>query len=452
MKGELRRVLRLRDLIFYGIVVIQPTAPMPLFGVASQEARGHVVTAVLIAMIGMALTAVSYGRMARVYPSAGSAYSYINGEFGATAGFVAGWSILLDYILNPIICVIWCSGAAMNFYSGIPIWGWEIFFAILFTLLNLRGIETSARINTWMAISMGVVVVYALAMMARYIFGEGGHDLAFYTRPFYDPATFNLRAVSAGTALAALTYIGFDNISTLSEETIDPEKNILRATVLVCLLTGVIAAIEVYAGQLVWPDFSKYPNVDTAYVYVAGRAGGQVLFHLMNVTLLVASVGSGMGAQIGAARVMYGMARDKALPGAFAYVHPTTGVPSRNVLVCGVAALIGAFLMSYQLGAEMLNFGAFLAFSGVNLACIRYEYGKALPDSRASENSARPHGLASMTAPRFWMPLLGLLICLYIWISLRWQAKLAGTIWVLLGLLYFFLRGTRHDQHHPHQD
>jgi putrescine importer len=413
-------------------------------------------------MIGMALTAVSYGRMTRVYPSAGSAYSYINGEFGATAGFVAGWSILLDYILNPIICVIWCSAAAVNFYHGIPIWGWEIFFAILFTLLNLRGIETSARINTWMAISMGVVVVYALAMMARYIFGESGHDLAFYTRPFYDPATFNLRAVSAGTALAALTYIGFDNISPLSEETIDPEKNILRATVLVCLLTGVIASIEVYAGQLVWPDFSHYPDVDTAYVYVAGRAGGQILFHLMNVTLLVASVGSGMGAQIGAARVMYGMARDKALPGAFAYVHPKTGVPSRNVLVCGIAALIGAFLMSYQLGAEMLNFGAFLAFSGVNLACFKYDWwdagklagGKtACPTGLAGGNACPTAELAGgKTARPTWtraaFPLLGLAICLYIWISLRWQAKLAGTIWVLLGLLYFFL----HDRHRQRQD
>jgi putrescine importer len=425
-QGELRRVLRLRDLIFYGIVVIQPTAPMPLFGVASQEARGHVVTAVLIAMIGMALTAVSYGRMARVYPSAGSAYSYINGEFGATAGFVAGWSILLDYILNPIICVIWCSAAAVNFYHGIPIWGWEIFFAILFTLLNLRGIETSARINTWMAISMGVVVVYTLAVMAKYVFASP-HDALYFTRPFYDPATFNFRAVSAGTALAALTYIGFDNISTLSEETIEPEKNILRATVLVCIFIGVISAIEVYAGQLVWPDFSKYPDVDTAYVYVAGRAGGQVLFHLMNVTLLVASVGSGMGAQIGAARVMYGMGRDRALPEAFAYVHPKTAVPSRNVLLTGVAALIGAWTMSYQLGAEMLNVGAFLAFSGVNLAAIK-RFGK-----RAAVG-----------------PLIGLLICLYIWISLRWQAKLAGAIWVGFGMLYFVLHALRERRRqHP---
>ena len=110
--------------------------------------------------------------------------------------------------------MIWCSAAATNFYHGIPIQVWEVLFAVLFTMLNLRGIEASSRTNTWMAISMGVVVVYALAMMAHYVFASGPHDTAFFTRPFYDPATFNLRAVSAGTALAALTYIGFDNIST----------------------------------------------------------------------------------------------------------------------------------------------------------------------------------------------------------------------------------------------
>jgi amino acid transporter len=403
---------------------------MPLFGVASQEARGHVVTAVLLAMIGMALTAVSYGRMARVYPSAGSAYTYVAGEFGALPGFITGWSILLDYILNPIICVIWCSAAAMNFAPSIPIQAWEVLFAALFTVLNLRGIQTSARINTWLAISMGVVVVYALAAMAKYVFATGPHEALYFARPFYDPATFNFRAVSTGTALAALTYIGFDNISTLSEETIEPEKNILRATVLVCLLTGVIAAIEVYAGQLVWPDFSKYPDVDTAYVYVAGRAGGQLLFHLMNVTLLVASIGSGMGAQIGAARVMFGMGRDKALPEAFAYVNPKSQIPSRNVWLTGALALIGAWAMSYQLGAEMVNFGAFLAFSGVNLACFQYERRNGFPRGRAA----------------LWLPLLGLIVNLYIWANLRWQAKLAGAIWVAAGLAYVALR--RRDPRH----
>src|SRR5579862_75626 len=101
---QLRRVLRLRDLIFYGIIIIQPTAPMPVFGVVSQEARGHVVTAVLIAMVAMLFTAVSYGRMAQAFPSAGSAYSYVGSVFHPGLGFLAGWSIILDYLLNPVIC------------------------------------------------------------------------------------------------------------------------------------------------------------------------------------------------------------------------------------------------------------------------------------------------------------------------------------------------------------
>ncbi len=411
MKSELRRVLRLRDLIFYGIVMIQPTAPMPLFGVASQEARGHVVTTVLLAMVGMALTAVSYGKMARVYPSAGSAYAYIRGEFGPAAGFAAGWAILHDYIINPIICVIWCSAAAVNFFPAVPIAAWKVIFAIVFTLLNLRAIETTSRINTILAIGMSAVVAWTLASMTKYVLATGPHN---FLQPFYDPATFSWKAVSTGTALAALTYIGFDNISTLSEETIEPEKNILRATVLVCLITGVLAAIEVYAGQLVWPDFTKYPDVDTAYVYVAGRAGGAILFAAVNFTLLVANLGSGMGAQIGAARVMYGMGRDSALPAWFGYVHPGTAIPSRNVILCGALALGGAFAMTYQLGAELLNFGAFMAFSGVNLACFKRERG--------------------------WMPILALAICLYIWASLRWQAKLAGVVWVAAGLTYMFVR------------
>lgn len=421
---KLRRALTLRDLIFYGIICIQPTAPMPLFGVVSQEARGHVVTTVLIAMVAMLLTAVSYGRMARVYPSAGSAYSYIAGEFGAMPGFLAGWSIMLDYLLNPLICTIWCSSAAANLIPAVPGGVWKVFFALLFTMLNLRGIEASARTNEWLAIAMGGVVAIVLVYFTRYILLEGPHTLAFFTRPFYDPATFSLATVSTGASIAALTYIGFDSISTLSEEAINPQRDILRATVLTCLLTGVLAAIEVYAGQLVWPDFSHFPDVDTAYVYVAGRAGGNLLFHMVNITLLVATIGSGMGAQMGAARVLYGMGSAGALPRAFTYVDAKRGIPSRNVLLCGAIALIGAWAMTYQLGAELLNFGAFLAFTGVNLASFTHYF------IRKKE--------------RQWshvvLPLVGASICLYIWWSLRWQARLAGFVWIGIGLIYYVAR------------
>ena len=147
--ASFRRVLRLQDLVLYGIIIIQPTAPMPVFGVVSQQARGHVVTAVLIAMVAMLFTAISYGRMARVYPSAGSAYAYVTNEIHPSLGYLTGWSITMDYLLNPIICTIWCSKAAGNFLPFIPYPLLAVAFALLFTILNLRGIEASARLNQW---------------------------------------------------------------------------------------------------------------------------------------------------------------------------------------------------------------------------------------------------------------------------------------------------------------
>jgi putrescine importer len=421
---SLRRSLTIWDLVFYGIIVIQPTAPMPLFGVVSQEARGHVVTAVLAAMVAMLLTAVSYGRMARVYPMAGSAYAYVRGEFGAFAGFLTGWGIVLDYLLNPLICTIWCSKAAANLLP-IPFPIWALFFATLFTLLNLRGMEASARTNRWLAIFMAAVVAVMLAVMARYLLHLAPWQPGFLTAPFYDPPNFSWKAVSTGTAIAALTYIGFDSISTLSEEAVDPQRNILRATVLVCLFTGVLAAVEVYAGQLIWPDFRHYPDVDTAYSFVAGRAGGRFLFHIINGTLLVATIGSGVGSQLGAARLLFGMGRDNALPRRFfGHIDARTSVPNYNVLFSGAVALGGALLISYQLGAELLNFGAFLAFTGVNAAAFFHYYVKG-----------RNRGWSYAV-----LPLAGCVVCLYIWSSLRWQARVVGFIWLSVGALYALIR------------
>ncbi|MBV9303729.1 MAG: APC family permease [Acidobacteriaceae bacterium] len=426
VKSDLRRALTVWDLVFYGIIVIQPTAPMPVFGVVSQVARGHVVTTIMLAMIAMLLTAVSYGRMARVYPSAGSAYAYVRGEFGNFAGFLAGWGIVLDYLLNPLICTIWCSKAAQNLLP-IPFPVWATFFALLFTLLNLRGIESSAATNKWLTIFMSVVVIYMLIAMFRYLAVQTlGPE--FLTKPFYDPANFSIAAVSTGTSIAALTYIGFDSISTLSEEVVDPKRNILRATVLTCLVTGLLASIEVYVAQLVWPDFHKYPDVDTAYSFVAGRAGGAVLFHVVNGTLLLATIGSGMGSQLGVARLLYGMGRDNALPSRFfAHVSKTTRIPNYNVLLSGLIALVGAFSITYELGAELLNFGAFLAFTGVNAAAFMHYFVRG----------QNRHWSFSV------LPLAGCVVCLYIWLSLHWQARLLGFSWLLAGAAYALIRRRR---------
>jgi putrescine importer len=422
---RLKRTLTLWDLVFYGLVLIQLTAPMPLFGVVSQQARGHVVLTILIAMVAMLFTAISYGRMARAYPLAGSAYTYVGREIHPLLGQLTGWSMAMDYMVNPIICVIWCSKAAGNILPDIPYAAWAFFFAGMFTFLNLRGVKTTARVNEGLALGMGVVVLIFFVVAVKYLTGSASGGLARFTRPFYDPSTFQLSTVLTGTSIAALTYIGFDGISTLSEEVENPRRNILLATVLTCLVTGLLAALEVYTAQLIWPDYGSFPDIDTAYSFVAGRVGGAWLFQLVNGTLLVASVGSGMGAQLAAARLLYGMGRENAIPKSFfGVIEAKRSIPRNNILFLGALALGGAFLVSYQLGAELLNFGAFIAFMGVNLAAFSHYFLR-------SKEKKLTHLLP---------PLIGFAICFYIWLSLRLPAKLAGTAWLAFGILYTVFR------------
>lgn len=416
----LRRVLGLTSLVLYGIILIQPTAPMPLFGAAATLAQGHVVTTIIIGMIGMMFTAISYGRMANVYPSAGSAYAYVSREIHPSLGYFIGWGMIFDYVMNPIICVIWISKAAMNLIPEIPFPVYAVFFTLLFTGMNLRGIESSSRTNAVIAAGLGVVIVLFLGAAVRYLIINPPAGISEWTRPFYDPQTFSFNAMSAGASLAVLTYIGFDGISTLSEEVKNPRRNILLASVLVCIITGTLASIQVYFAQMVWPGTS-FPDQDTAFCYVAGKAGGQWLFHTVNFALLIATIGSGSGAHLGAGRLLYGMGRDNAIPKKFfAYVNPKTQIPSNNIILVGAIVLIGVFLVTYSLGAQLLNFGALIAFMGVNA-------------------SAFMHYFINNKQRNFWnfiAPLLGFSICLYLWISLGVPAKIVGIVWLSCGVLY----------------
>jgi putrescine importer len=437
---RLRRSLTLWDLILYGVIVIQPVAPMSVFGVLSTRGNGHVVTTILIAMVAMLFTAISYGRMARAYPSAGSAFTYVGQEINPALGYVTGWSMVMDYMLNPMICIIWISQQAHVFAPDVPYAAWAVFFALVFTGLNIQGVKTSARVNAGLAAGMGVVIAIFFVAAARYIFGHP-QDPGFFTRPFYDPQAWDTRAVLGGTSIAVLTYIGFDGISTLSEEAENPRRNILLATVLTCLVIGVLSAVEVYAAQLIWPASQPFPNIDTAFTFVAGRAW-KPLFAIVGFTLVVANLGSGMGAQLGAARLLYGMGRSSALPKSFfGAVDPKRHVPRNNVVFVGLIALGGALLVQipihettvcqagnsgmstlfcYGLGAEMLNFGALIAFMGVNLAAFMRYFVRE--EKKKVSN--------------FLPPLLGFFICLLLWLNLSHPAKIAGAIWMGVGILF----------------
>jgi amino acid transporter len=286
--GKLLRVLSLRDLVIYGIIVIQPVAAMPLFGHANNISKGHAVTTILIAMVAMILTAISYGKMANKYPAAGSAYTFVGKGIHQYLGFVAGWSMFMDYLFIPILCVIFTSIAANHMLPVIPFHFWIFFFVSGFTMLNLKGIKMASRANWLLMIVMSVVVFYFMAAAIRFVINNYGFGGLFSSRPFYNPETFSVSSIGSATALAALTYIGFDGISTLSEEVNNPRRNVMIGMVLTCLITGVWSGAQIYLAQLSWPDWASFTQgltdeaaqnnaLDTAIMTVAERIGGSLL-------------------------------------------------------------------------------------------------------------------------------------------------------------------------------
>jgi len=271
-----------------------------------------------------------------------------------------------------------------------------------------------------LTVGMGAVIIVVFVAAIRYILGHPHCDPSFFTRPFYDPRTFSFGGLFGCTSIAVLTYIGFDGISTLSEEAENPRRNILLATVLTCLVIGVLSAMEVYIAQLVWPASQPFPDTDTAYVYAAARTWAP-LFGVVGLTLVIANFGSGLGAHLGAARLLFGMGRSNALPKSFfGVVEPKHQIPRNNVILVGAIALIGSFFFSYDLGIEMLNFGALIAFMGVNAAAfIRYFVRE-------------PQKKVGNLVP----PVLGFIICFALWLNLGHPAQIVGGIWMILGIIY----------------
>jgi len=426
---RLRRVLTVWDLIFYGIVLVQPIAPVGIFGITQKLSRGHMSTAVVAAMVAMMLTAFSYGRMASIYSSAGSAYTYVSRALHPHLGALVGWAMVLDYLVIPIVNVIYPALTFKRLFPYIPFSAWVALVTGAIIYMNLIGIRFTARANeALLAVECVVVVAFVIAAVhfLYHLHGAGG---LLSMRPFYDPSTFNFGALRTATSLAALTYIGFDGVTTLAEEVENPKRTVPAATVLVCLICGILSTLEVYLGHLAWPTYGTFPTLETAFMDVCLRVGGLLLFQAMAIILIVACIGSALTGVAAAARLLYGMGRDDVLPRRFfARISAKRQVPVFNVLVVGVLTLAGALAISYERSAELLNFGAFLAFMGVNLSCIRQFYFR--PEAQRKRNPVTD----------LIVPGLGFLFCLGIWWSLPSPAKWAGSVWFAVGVAFAAIR------------
>jgi putrescine importer len=425
---RLRRVLSLWDLIFYGIVAVTPSAPATVFGLAEVRSHGHVVLTILAAMIAMVLTAISYGRMAAQYPSAGSAYTYVSHGIHPYAGFVAGWAMLLDYLLIPLFCVIYGSLSLQRAVPALPYIVCTLLFAGGITYLNIRGIRSTARANQVLLLLMFSVLGWFIVAAVRAIAIRDGVAGLFVPTAIINPSTFNFRAVASATSFAALTYLGFDAVTTLAEDVANPRRSVMLAAVSVCAFTGIFGGLLVYLAHLVWPDYHTFKNIETAFIDVTGKAGGPALLEATAVMLVLANIGAGLTSQVGAARLLLGMGRDRVVPEkVFTRLHPVRNTPDAGILITGILALIGAQFMSYELTAELLNFGAFLGFMGVNAAIVWKFWFRNLSQER-----------------NFFLDLLapttGFIFCAIIWIGLSSPAKIAGSIWLCVGLVVVALR------------
>lgn len=428
---RLRRVLSLWDLVFYGIVLIQPIAPVPLYGVAQKLSDGHFVTIILIVLFGMLITAVSYGRMGALYPQAGSAYTYVGRGLNPHLGFLAGWAMILDYLLQPLINTVWISTALHERYvQQVPFVVWALLIAGIMTVLNLIGVKASATANKVLLAIMSVVVAAFIALALKYLYGGQGWSGLFSLQPIYNPSTFDAHKILKASSFAALTYIGFDGVTTLAEDVENPKRNVLLAVVLTCIFAGVASAVESYLGARVWPDWRSFPNFETAFMDICNRVGGRLLFHSMGAILIVAAFGSGLTGTLGAARLLFGMGRDNVLPKRFfGHLKPGTSTPTNNILLIGALAFGGAVILyhignAYEHAAELLNFGAFLAFMGVNLACF-WQFSIKVRE-----------GYHRRLLQDSLLPLIGFVVCSYFWWNLNALAKTVGGLWFAVGILY----------------
>lgn len=423
---RLKRVLSRRDLILYGLVILTPTAPYPVYGIVQQVSHGHAALSYLVAMAAMLFTAASYGKMAAAFPSAGSTYTYAQRALNPHAGFLAGWAMILDYMLIPLLSVIYASLTAERLLPRVPYFAWAVLFTLAITWINVRGIRMTTRAGAVMMAAMTACAVLFIGFAARFIAASHGAAALLSPAALFRPETFSVPPLMLGAGIAALSYIGFDAISTLAEDTVRPERDIAFATVLVCVLQTGICFLTVYLAALVWPDFRSFPQADTVILDIGRVIGGAWMFGAITFVLLVAGLASALTGQAGASRLLFGMGRDGVISRRiFAHVDAKTSTPTRSVYLMAAVSLAGAAVVRFQLAVELLNFGAFVGFILVNLSVIRHYYFGL---------GRRRSGKDFVTNLVF--PALGALVCAYVWMSLTNKAKLVGFGWLAVGAIY----------------
>jgi len=425
---HLTATLGLGSVTLFGLAYMTPIIVLGIFGIIATESDGASAGAYMVATLAMLFTAASYAKMSQHYPVAGSSYTYVRRALDSRLGFVVGWVILLDYLFLPL--VIWLIGAAYltGEFPSVPSWAWILLFIVTTTALNVVGLKVADKANFVLMATQFLVLALFVLLSVIYLVSEQGGGSLLSTDPFTGDGSFS--AIASGAAIAAYSFLGFDAVSTLTEDTKDPERNIPRAIMLVALIGGVVFVTVAYTLTLVEPG-ATFDNADSLAADTARTIGGSVFGAFFVAGLIIGQFTSGLAAQASVSRLLFAMGRDGVLPkGFFGHLSERFATPVLNILLCGLTGL-GALFLDVATSTSFINFGAFTAFTLVNLSVIGYFLRH------------RDTGLSPVMY--VGVPLVGALVDIYLLTKLDSTALLLGLSWLAVGVVYLLVltRGLR---------
>lgn len=418
-RNAFRKTLGIPALVLFGLAYMVPLAVFTTYGLVTQMTNGHLPTAYILTLIAMLLTAYSYGQMVHAHPYSGSVYSYTRKTFGAYFGFMAGWTLLLDYIFLPMLCYLLIGIYMSAYFPAIPAYVWILGSIVMVTFFNLIGIESITRVNWVMIVAQIVFIVVFLALSIQSL--ENQSAPASLMQPLYDEQ-LSWPLITSGAAVLCLSFLGFDAVSTMAEETPDPQRRIPAAIMLVTLIGGLLFIIVAYFGHLVFPDWKSFTDADSAALDVMRRIGGEVLVTAFTATYVAGCFAAAMVSQASVARVLFAMGRDGALPRTFGKLKLKKRVPATAIMLISMVSLVALFV-SLDTVANMISFGALFAFSAVNLAVIKH----FLVDQKLRGTiEYLKYGA---------VPALGFLSTIWLWSSLSSVSFMVGLGWMGLGFV-----------------
>jgi amino acid transporter len=427
-RQELSRSLSFADLLIYGLIFMVPIAPFGIFGSVYNGSGGMVALAYVVGMVAMMFTALSYAQMVRAFPMAGSVYSYAGRGIAPPVGFLAGWVILLDYVLVPGLLYLVASVAMHSLVPAVPVWLWLTAFVLLNTVVNYLGIKMTARVNRIMlAAELVVLVIFLVVGVVAVASGKGA---GFSFGPLFNSGTFSWSVVFGAVSIAVLSFLGFDGISMLAEESREEARQIGRAMVAALLLAGTLFVVQTWLAALLVPDAAGLlANGDpegTAFYDAARVAGGGWLASLTALATAIAwGFANSLVAQAATSRLLYAMARDGQMPRFLARINERHHVPANaTLLVAAVSLVLGLFMARRDDGISLLstlvNFGAMTAFLALHVAVVVHYVVR-----RGSRDWLR----------HLVVPVIGFLILLYVVINAKVAAQVLGFVWLGIGVV-----------------